>query len=312
MTIPNTLQYLSTKPGFRRSRGSEVSLFCPRCDTRDSSRPHLFFNVEEGIGHCFRCDFNPSLYNLIKAFGDDRVNPQMSPQTTFRRVSLDYPELAHIDLPEYSRPIDDSERARPYLEYLLSRGFTRDDISSYNLYYCVTGRYKFRVIIPVTMFGDIVGFQGRSISATVEKKYDNPPGCDFGSLLFNFDTALSYETIILVEGVFDAIKTGRNSVATFGKKISENQLLLLTKHWQSVVLLWDSDANLDQVRITEYLRRFVRVKLGQLPFGSDPGGMDHSELVSVIDHAIDVSSDSDFIHFKLRSGRNQNGGLQIA
>ena len=58
----------------------------------------------------------------------------------------------------------------------------------------------------------------------------------------NFDNARESDTVVVTEGVFDAIRVGKCGVATFGKAVSETQVGLLQQYWRHVVLLLDPDA----------------------------------------------------------------------
>jgi hypothetical protein len=63
--------------------------------------------------------------------------------------------------------------------------------------------------------------------------------------------------------------------ATFGKKISEDQVLLLQSFGvKEVVLLWDADAKADTVRQVDKLKLSFKVGVGDFskwPKGVDPG-----------------------------------------
>lgn len=86
-------------------------------------------------------------------------------------------------------------------------------------------------------------------------RYRNSTENDFVKLLYNYDAVIEDETdtVIIVEGVFDAIALTRklnlydNSqivvVATFGKKISDVQIYKLqSKGVKTVVVGYDGDA----------------------------------------------------------------------
>ena len=81
----------------------------------------------------------------------------------------------------------------------------RDDIVWWKIGYCPDGKYKERVIIPsFDLKGNLNYFIARSYTSGEWQKYKNPPASRniiFNELYLDFD-----EDLILVEGVFDAIK----------------------------------------------------------------------------------------------------------
>jgi hypothetical protein len=115
------------------------------------------------------------------------------------------------------------------LDYLHYRGLTRKDILRWKIGYCEKGRYGGRIIIPsFNSVGSINYFVARSFVGH-QKRYLNPPcGRDiiFNELYVDWD-----EPIVLVEGVFDSIVVGENSIPLLGSTIREN-----SKLFQAIVL----------------------------------------------------------------------------
>jgi hypothetical protein len=70
-----------------------------------------------------------------------------------------------------------------------------------------------------------------------------PAGYSGANCLFNIDKASSFDTVVICEGVFSALKTGEDAVATFGNKISQSQINLLKEYGvREVVLCFDPDS----------------------------------------------------------------------
>jgi len=100
-----------------------------------------------------------------------------------------------------------------------------------------------RLIFPVVMRGELIGWQMRSIPGT---KMGDRDGVikyyhlfDKGSALYNYDNAKKFKIVIVTEGVKKCWKFP-NAVATLGKGISDQQLQLL-QEWACIVFLYDGE-----------------------------------------------------------------------
>jgi DNA primase len=99
------------------------------------------------------------------------------------------------------------------------------------------------IIVPMTdpsgkMF---VGFVARSIEG---KDFKNTPKLPKSKILFNLHRARTHDTVYVVESSFDAIRLdqcGIPAVATLGSNVSRLQVELLTKHFNSVIVVPDND-----------------------------------------------------------------------
>lgn len=85
------------------------------------------------------------------------------------------------------------------------------------------------------------GFVGRSIEG---KEFKNTTGNWRSQTLFNLHRAKAHGTVYLVESNFDAIRLDQNgvaSVAALGAYVSKRQIELLTRHFNSVIVVADND-----------------------------------------------------------------------
>ena len=116
-------------------------------------------------------------------------------------------------------------------------------------------RFRDRVIIPIhNDRGQIIAFGGRSLSDDNQPKYLNSPetpvfykGKNIYSLYQAKETIRSEDSVILVEGYFDAITAHTNGitnvVATLGTALTSDQLRLLGKYTESkrIYIAFDAD-----------------------------------------------------------------------
>ena len=111
-------------------------------------------------------------------------------------------------------------------------------------------------------------------------------------MLYNFDNMVDGEQIVLVEGPFDVMsldKQGIKAVATFGKKISKDQIKLLeAKHPSKVILMYDSDALGTIQKTFDRLNKRFDTAIAVLPNG-DPG--DCINPLYYVDNAINNPMD---------------------
>ncbi|MDA8239271.1 MAG: DNA primase [Nitrospiraceae bacterium] len=137
---------------------------------------------------------------------------------------------------------------------LKSQGFTDEEIVTAGLVYRKDGDirdlFRGRIIFPIIKSGKVLGFGGRIFGATEGPKYINSPatpvfqkkrvlyGLDSGSI-----QAKGYA--LLVEGYLDVITCHqhgfRNAASPLGTALSEEHALLMRKHTETVVPLFDGD-----------------------------------------------------------------------
>jgi hypothetical protein len=234
-------------PGENVSAG-HVGVSCPFCgdtynhlglDTKGRKRPY-----------CWKCGSH-SWYSYIKAVSGK----------TLRQVENEYGTiLSHstataVEVPRGGAatctPPGTKDFKKRHKKYLESRGFDPDYIiPKYDLR--VTGaapKFSYRIIIPIYLRGKIVSYQGRSYVDSKIKYLTCSPENEVvfhKNTLFNIDNARS-RTGILVEGVFDAMKLGDNSVVSFGTALSSSQMNLLSHHFDRVFFIFDPEDKAQEI-----------------------------------------------------------------
>ena len=136
-----------------------------------------------------------------------------------------------------------------------------------------------RIIVPVVMGRRLMGWQGRIPWEPQNKdtlKYFSSPNMKKSKLLFNFDRAVLSNYLVLVEGVFDAMRMPENAVCMFGKDLSSTQRQAIRFMGGSLggIVLLDPDAKETAEKLVRILNEehvFGRgAVLGQLPDSRDP------------------------------------------
>jgi DNA primase len=287
----NTEEILKGFSGFKKANRPEVRINCPACGDNTS---HLYFNTELNIGNCKKCNYSPNLAKLIsdtegislddayKRIGQGIASkPQVYEEpTVFEYKELQYPpHFVRLDGPDPHHP-------QRIVDYMLGRGITWETSRNYEMGYCITGEYMWRLIVPIKMFGKLVCWQARDITKTAERRYKNPTGSEFSRYLFNYDRARTFEEGVICEGIFDAIAVGDNGMCTFGKKIGEEQKTLLLKSGiKRLSIMFDADALAEDIKYVKEMAQYIPTRLVMLPTGLDPDEIDKSLLQQLFNWA---------------------------
>ena len=255
----------------------ETLYHCPFCKHH---KKKLSVNVTKGFFKCWVCDTKGGISYLIKRFGtiDDRHDwALLDQEVDFSTMDLIFnqPEekLPPIKLPpEYICLAKKGlpPAANDAISYLWSRGIGQKDILYHKIGFCLTGKYKKRIIIPsFDDEGNCNYFTARSYSGDW-LSYKNPPASKniiFNDLLINWN-----EPITLVEGPFDAIKM-KNSIPILGSTLKETTKLFkkIVEKQTKVYIGLDEDALKKSMRIISLL----------LEYGLDVYKLDTSDIEDI-------------------------------
>jgi len=302
------------------NHSSNEALFtCPFCNHH---KKKLSINVKKNAWKCWVCDASgKKVFSLIRRFGDQsQLNQWIKLDKTIKiddfdqqildlfsnkkkkKISLDLPSdylfLGRKDLPN---------NAYAPLKYLKERGITRDQINKYKIGYCGHGEYESRIIIPsFDEEGDCNYFIARSYYSE-SYKYKNPPIAKtqmiFNELLIDFK-----KPVTIVEGAFDALRAGYNSVPLLGSTLSKKSLLRkrIVENNSEVFLALDADAKKKQTRIVEnLLKDNIRVRVVDTSGYQDIAEMPQSVYDQRKRSAEYISSDFFLITQKLKGNLNE-------
>ena len=240
----------------------EMLFNCPFCNHH---KKKLSVNLDKSVFKCWVCDTKGSASYLIKRFGtmDDQHDwALLEKEIDFSTMDLIFnkPEekIPSVNLPpEYiclgKKGLPPA--ANEAVSYLWSRGLSRRDILYYKIGFCLTGKYKKRIIIP--SFDDEGAcnyFTARSYNGNW-LTYKNPPvskNIIFNDLLINWD-----EPITLVEGPFDSIKVN-NSIPILGSTLKETTKLFkkIVEKQNKVFIGLDDDALSKSIKIITSLLEY--------------------------------------------------------
>lgn len=287
---------------------SEWVLTCPIC-----GRDKLVVNIRKKLWHCWICqEYGRNEYGKripIKGAGNivhlvmllDKVSYQVAQQfvkdsigIAYKGFSYDNIQVDTINFKEKEIPYPPySKRITGILPYCYERGITIEDVQYFGLFYCDGGRYRNRLMFPVYEEGKLIFYQGRAmwkaIPGEVYLKSMNPTK-DSGvagnkDVLFNLENASQWNRVVITEGPIDAIHVGYDSVCTFGKHITEKQILKLCQYnIRNVDLMWDGPSDIEpfgaikeMFEVLPLLSGVFNTRVVFLPKG-DPGDYSRNDL----------------------------------
>jgi hypothetical protein len=169
------------------------------------------------------------------------------------------------------RLIDDSPLARPFVAYLKEPkrgGFSMREIVKFSLHYALHGKWRYRIVFPIYLDGELVAMTGRTIVRTEKLRYLSE-GHTPHYLLW-FDELHGGDEVYLCEGPFDALKLrtlGADATCLFTNNPSEQQIDLLRDllpRYNRRFLLLDQDADIQALRAQSVLAS-LGVEIARLP-----------------------------------------------
>lgn len=196
---------------------------------------------------------------------------------------------------------------RAVIAYLRSRQLTDTDFYRYRAGVTPEGRDPRRVyFISLDDEGEENYFVSRSIDDKAKNRYVNST-VDKMKIIFNECEVDWDEPIILVEGIFDQIRLGKNSVCLLGSSLPESSYLFkkLVANEASVVLALDSDVVTKSNRIADSLISYgCNVSVFPLGRYKDVGSMPKEEIERALQALVPWSSKTSLLSKigALRSG----------
>lgn len=175
-----------------------------------------------------------------------------------------------------------------FFQYLQGRGCADPQriIERYDLRCAMTGRYKDRVIVPVRMNGELLGWTSRAIGKAKHAPRYLASNEDVKTVVWNYDQLKKGgKRLFIVEGPFDAIRVDDYGVrqahtstyvpyratCTFGTSVVPSQYALLrtlAKRYDKTFVLFDQGAEGPAADLASW----VGASTAYLPSGCDDPG----------------------------------------
>jgi len=260
---------------------------CPYCGAPKTHKSSFTVSKVRPVFYCYRCGTKGNWTKLVSKLGKmsyqaaglivGHVKANKTEEKKEEQIVVRFPTSAMW-----------STRAVNYLEKRQIDAKTRDH---FHLYFCNSGKYRDRIIVPVFHKGERITFQGRTVLPDGDPRYLSPPNDGKNRLLFNYDSlSTKIKVVILAEGPFDVIRLYQNrvtAVCSLGKSISDTQIALLKERGiKKVILMQDRDA---LVRIDKGIGKLWRklssqfdVEIAPVMCKNDPGELDRAETQEIL------------------------------
>ena len=275
--------------------GKDIAVFCPICKKSPKSKKKrkLSISIETGIYHCWVCESKgKSLAKLIKYeipnFKDlEKVREFFGSEITEGESAE---EEVRLTLPEDFRlvTVENVRSSRIIKKYLFNRGMTEEDLYRFKVGFSEEFGFENRAIFPSLDEDLNLNFYvTRSVDEKVKfAKYRN---CDASKkdIIFNEHLINWKKPVIIVEGIFDAVKAGPNSIPVLGSWIDMNHQVFkkLVQNNSDVLLGFDPDAREKEMKVAKNLfQQGLNVKIIQNK-EKDLGDHTHEEVKNLIQNA---------------------------
>lgn len=268
---------LAACQGGRTNRSGFVRVNCPVCPSRigkNDKDASLGYRPETGGFRCFKCGVNGRMG------GTGYVLPSVADAA---HLEEDTPQPV-IPLQDFFRIWDDdgwsSYSMSQAVQYMLKRGFSRQDMQRADVHVAVVGKYVGRIIIPhMDGAGRWWGFTSRAYLPEVTQsgapKVLYPKDMD-RTRLYNEQVLWdsSDYPVMVVEGCLDSLWYLPLACASLGKPTNDHLDLLCSAH-RPVVFCLDGDAWEAGRAMSQRMRlRGRRADYVRLPAGEDPNSID--------------------------------------
>ncbi len=248
-----------------RDLGENVRTTCPWPENHDKGLgdAHPSFSIQKNYPwkfYCFGCHESGNIWTLARRLELTGELPSggsgktLKPDTFLQEfLNNDFTDI-FIDEKKADTKTDKvvfmpfhltEELPKHVLDYLIrKRQLTEDIIKERQIRYCSAGYYRKRIIIPIfDVDSRYKFFCAHRIDGKQEDKYLYPSGVE--KCLFNGYKAKLYKKyVIVVEGIFDVLtleRFGYNAVSVLGGIVLSNQVPILLKYWDDIILCMDSD-----------------------------------------------------------------------
>lgn len=215
------------------------------------------------------------------------------------RLSTPPPEPKRLsaDLPEEFVRCWDGKRWQIPTYLTKVRRLKKSTIKRWGIGFCRKGDYASRVVVPVRCAGETTFVARATVADAV--KYKNPQSADSGRVLFGYDELVPDKPVVVVEGVFDAMRLwswGHQAVATLHLGVSDRQALLLERCGsRPVILMPDASAVLDWAKqAPRLIHRLPSLLLASLPAG-DPDSSTQMTVLHSLRGSVPASGITSFI-----------------
>ena len=277
-------QALESFLGKARVKNDELQFHCPCCNHQ---KRKFNVNLISHAWHCWVCGAKGrSLFTLAKKL--DAGSKVLSLFRTLRGSKKSKTKSEILSLPQEFTPIYGQKSNHPdYLNavrYLKKRGISGNDVLRYNIGYANSGSYAGMIIIPsYSQQGDLNYFTSRAYYDG-GMTHKNPPA---SRDIIGYELLVNWnEPINIVEGPFDAVTLGGNTIPLFGKTLSKSLIKgIVENNVKRINLIQAKDALSKSLEHAQkFISQGIETHIIDLP-GKDPNELGKSVIKELISNS---------------------------
>ena len=283
-----------------RALGDNIHAKCPfHNPIHNDTAFSINWKKEGNPFNCLSCDVSGNLQSLMEHYNSDiKTIPKIS---ELKQVKNEYQEFLDYCEKDEIPPV--AANQRPMYKYLEKRAKKNSSVldvhyivEAYKLYFCDRGTFDNRIIMPISMHNEIVGYNNRSIKE-IRTKSKNQKNVPWSKYLYGFDQALDEwhyknKICIITEGAFDlyqieSIIQGNcySVMSLMGTTFNKYRADVLSSLYTHIIFYLDDDdpgincAN----KFVNYLKGKVKVGTANTDWLlGDAGNHSKSEIISAI------------------------------
>lgn len=271
------------------NKGTWAQMTCPLCG---GEKLWLGYNVRGRYFNCYNHGY-ASKWQLFRAWFPTE-DTKMLLQSIDDVVVVEEDE-AHSGMYLPPSPTHLLSESKLHWDYLKSRGLNPQLLQArYGVRALCTDtewKYQNRVFFPVAnKQGRPVSWLTRTILPQKDYRYLTAPHSNeaqsIKTLLYGEQFVTHFDTVIICEGVFDALRVGRNALATFGKNITNEQFDKI-KQYQRRIICFDSEVDTQEQakQLAIRLQAFPGITDNVCLDAPDPATASTSEISALLKYA---------------------------
>ena len=277
------------------NEGDEIFCYCPFCN---KGKKHFSINKENGVYHCYKCNSKGNFYQLIyylEGVPYYEINSLLQeyreniPLYQLEKIYNEAKVKKQQSIPDWTvntQPIAHfSSLCNQAKKYLLKRGIDMELATELGVRVGTSGRYQGMVIFPVIEDNLVVNFVARRFMGG-GKRYDGPHKEEGywkkSHLVWNLNRIPSDSSVVIVEGIFDAISLlDKNVGAILGKTITNTQMIKIAEKASEVTILMDANFTEEGLKIARTFIGFVDKVFLATMLDGDPSSNREAALESI-------------------------------
>ena len=276
--------------------GINYAVRCPVCKDAREVKKKMVIRLDDGRYHCWVCGSKgTNVSKLISKLRPDVLPPETVLQL-FNRADVEIEETK-LSLPEGAIFLAGTESRDPDIlavkKYLKTRGLSVIDLHRWRIMVAKTGSFRRKVIVPsFDDCGDLNYYVARTINLDDSIKYRNSQ-VSKEEVVFNEIDIDWKKEVVLVEGVFDAVKCPENTIPILGSSLSYKSRLYrrIVQNQTPCIVALDPDLKEKAFKLSDLLASAgCRVKISFAPEGKDWGDLDKESTRKILNDSVDYTS----------------------